>query len=94
MLVRSAVARLRTPLLKMMVVMLAVAVVVPAAAVATPLGNLDLTLILESQGSGGPLLLVAGQLPEGTQLPAEIVLPVPEDSTIQWAGEIIGTTIE
>ncbi|MBE0417235.1 MAG: hypothetical protein IBX63_05680 [Coriobacteriia bacterium] len=94
MLVRPAAARLRAPLLKMIAVTIALVVAVPMSVAASPLVNLDFTLIMQSQGTGEPLLLVAGRLPEGTPLPAEIVLPVPEGSTIEWSGEILGTTVE
>jgi len=78
----------------MVFVALAFAVAVPLAASASPLANLDFTLLLTSQGTGNPLLLVAGQLPEGTPLPAELVLPVPEGSVVEWSGEILGETVE
>jgi hypothetical protein len=94
MLVRSVAARLRAPFATMVVAALALALAVPLAAVASPLANLDFTLLVTSQGTGNPLLLVAGQLPEGTQLPAELVLPVPEGSVVEWSGEIIGETID
>jgi hypothetical protein len=94
MLVRSVAARSRAPFAAMVVVALAFAVAVPLAASASPLANLDFTLLLTSQGTGNPLLLVAGQLPEGTPLPAELVLPVPEGSVVEWSGEILGETVE
>jgi hypothetical protein len=94
MLVRSVAARSRAPFATTVVVALALALAVPLAAAASPLANLDFTLLLTSQGSGDPLLLVAGQLPEGTPLPAELVLPVPEGSIIEWSGEILGETVE
>jgi hypothetical protein len=75
------------------VVAVALALAVPLAAVASPLASLDFTLLVHVAGHGDPLLLVAGQLPEGTQLPAELVLPVPEGSVVEWSGEIVGETV-
>jgi len=72
----------------------AVSFALPAAAVASPLSRLDVTLLVQSQGGGEPLLLVAGELPEGTSLPAEIVLPVPEGAVVEWSGEILGTDVQ
>jgi hypothetical protein len=94
MLVRSVAARSRAPFAAMVVVALVLALAVPLAAAASPLANLDFTLLVSSQGTGSPLLLVAGQLPEGTQLPAELVLPVPEGSVVEWSGEIVGSNVE
>jgi hypothetical protein len=69
---------------------------VAASAVAAegPLASLDVTLLAQSQSGGEPLMLVAGRLPEGTQLPAELVLPVPEGAVVEWSGEILGTNVE
>lgn len=88
--VRAAV-RVRTLLLVCLAVF---AFTASATAVASPLTNLDITLLVQSQSAGGPLLLVAGQLPENTELPAEIVLPVPEGAKVVWSGEILGASTE
>jgi hypothetical protein len=94
MFVRSAAARLRAPFVTTVIVALVLALAVPLTAVATPLASIDATLLVRSQGTGNPLLLVAGQLPEGTPLPAELVLPVPEGAVVEWSGEILGGTAE
>jgi hypothetical protein len=94
MLVRPAAAHLRAPLTKMIALALALVVAFPLTSIAVPLTSLDFTLIMQSQGTGAPLLLVAGRLPEGTTLPAEIALPVPEGAVVEWSGEILGTTVE
>lgn len=94
MLVRPVAARLRAPLARTIAVALALTLAVPLTAAAAPLANLDFTLLVTSQGTGNPLLLVAGQLPEGTELPAELALPVPEGSIVEWSGEIVGESIE
>jgi hypothetical protein len=39
---------------------------------------------------GGAVVIVTGQLPESTSLPAEVKLAVPEGARLQWAGEILG----
>ena len=72
---------------------MALALALPFTASASPLEALDLTLLVEPEGSGEPVLLIAGRLAEETPLPAEIVLPVPENSTVVWAGEILGTDV-
>lgn len=92
MFARSVAARLRAPFATMVILALVLALAVPLTAVAAPLVNIDATLLVTSQGTGNPLLLVAGQLPEGTPLPAELVLPVPEGAVVEWSGEILGGT--
>ncbi|MDF1542799.1 MAG: hypothetical protein RQ731_05700 [Anaerosomatales bacterium] len=94
MLVRPVAARLRAPLATTIAVALVLTLTVPLSAAAAPLANMDFTLLVTSQGTGNPLLLVAGQLPEGTELPAELALPVPEGSIVEWSGEIVGQSIE
>jgi len=49
--------------------------------------SIDVTAQDEQSGS---ILLVSGLLPEGTKLPAQVELPVPAGSTLQWAGEVLG----
>lgn len=51
--------------------------------------RMDVTL-LDTSDIQQPLLLVSGELPAATQLPAEIAIPIPAKSRIQWAGEILG----
>ena len=79
-------------------VVLAVTVVIagPLVALAQPgaLASLGASLLVQPMGGGEPLLIVSGTLPHETPLPAEIALPVPEGSQIEWSGEIIGETIE
>ncbi len=40
------------------------------------------------------ILIVSVTLPEGTELPATVRLPLPAGAQVTWAGEIIGTNIE
>lgn len=40
--------------------------------------------------SGRSILIVTGTLPEGTPLPADVVLTAPQGWQLQWAGEILG----
>ncbi len=93
---RSLVSRVRSRavLPAVLALTLALAVAAPAAALASPLANLDVTLLLQAQGSTQPLLLVSGQLPEGTTLPAEIALPIPPGFEVAWSGEIFGGPVE
>jgi hypothetical protein len=51
--------------------------------------SVDVTL-LDSAEVADPLMIVSARLPVGTQLPAEIAVPIPADGQIQWAGEILG----
>lgn len=62
----------------------------PTLAIAAegPWKSVDLRLI--SAQSGQPVLLVAGQLPASTPLPAKVTLAIPAGTTIEWAGEILG----
>lgn len=98
MLVRPVVARPRRVFARILAAALAGAlslgVVASAVAAEGPLASLDITLLVQSEGGGEPLMLVAGQLPEGTQLPAEIALPVPEGAVVEWSGEILGAAVE
>ncbi len=66
---------------------LALSVGVPAHAKPIAPETMDVTLIEEG---GKSLLLVAGELPEGTKLPAQVELPLPAGAHIQWAGELLG----
>jgi hypothetical protein len=61
---------------------------VPAAyAASATWESVDVT-VHDDQAS--PVMLVAGQLPEGTALPADVELSVPSGSRLQWVGEILG----
>jgi hypothetical protein len=68
---------------------LVIALSVPSVALAAPVAwqSVDVTLHSEAAGT---LLLVAGELPPATPLPAEAELSVPSGSQIQWIGEILG----
>ena len=57
-----------------------------ATAAPVPLEHVDITIHTEQ---GTNIMLVAGKLPEGTPLPAQVELPVPAGE-VQWAGEILG----
>lgn len=98
MTVRPTVRPARTLGIKALTVMLvfacATALTFPARAAAAPLSELDIILMVSPQSGAEPVLLVAGQLPEATPLPAEIVLPVPEGSVVSWSGEILGGPVQ
>jgi hypothetical protein len=49
--------------------------------------TIDVTLHAEQAGG---VLIISGDLPESTKLPAEAELAVPSGSTVQWIGEILG----
>jgi hypothetical protein len=51
--------------------------------------TMDVTL-LDSPQAADPLMIVSGELPADTPLPAEIAVPMPPRAQIQWAGEILG----
>lgn len=90
------VARDRAIVVKMVALAIVLALLLPAASFAGPLDALDVSLLLQPQGSLEPLLLIAGRLPEGTELPAEIAIPVPEgvEDSVAWAGQILGGPVE
>ncbi len=71
-----------------------VAVVLSAAtpALAKPVSFEAFEVTLHEE-SGRSILIVTGTLPEGTPLPADIVLTAPEGWQLQWAGEILGGDI-
>lgn len=81
--------------MKAVLIAMALALIAPAgAAVAAPaFKNIGVSLLIHSQGSQ-PLLLVSGVLPDETPLPAEVALPVPPGAEIEWAGEILGQSID
>lgn len=54
--------------------------------------SMDITL-LDSPQADDPLMIVSGELPAETPLPAEIAVPIPSRGQIQWAGEILGGDI-
>lgn len=43
---------------------------------------------------GYTLFIVTGHLPEGTQLPAVVRLPLPQGAEVVWSGEILGGPVE
>lgn len=51
--------------------------------------SMDVTL-LDAPDIQEPLLLISGELPASTRLPAEVAIPIPAKSRVQWAGEILG----
>jgi hypothetical protein len=59
----------------------------PALAAPTAWERVDVTLHSEQAGS---VMLVSGDLPAGTALPAQAELSVPKGAEIQWIGEILG----
>lgn len=72
----------------LMVAAFAIAVPVAGAAPASPVWErIDITL---QSPEPQTVLLVTGQLPEGTPLPARMELAVPAGTSIQWVGEILG----
>ena len=60
-----------------------------AVASAAPVtwAGVDVTL---HQDADGPVMLVAGTLPETSTLPADVELSVPASSTLLWVGQILG----
>lgn len=74
-------------------VALAVAAVLPVAAgAAAPFakGDVEVQLWPETM-PGQAIAIIAVRLPEDTELPATVRLPIPEGTTIDWAGEISGS---
>lgn len=79
----------RTIRLAIPVAMLLSALVWAGAAMAKPVEWQRVDVTLHSEQSGG-VMLVSGELPESTKLPAEAELSVPAGSSLQWVGEILG----
>ena len=80
--------------------LLAAVVVVVAAALAAPAAAVDapkvpalklLSWAAGSQSDGQGTLIVSGELPDSTSLPAKLVMPVPPGLTPAWVGEIVGS---
>lgn len=65
---------------------------VPAAA--APLEGLSIVLVYDSSTSDTPLLGVTGRLPDGSALPSEMILPVPDNPNVMWSGEYFPEDIE
>ncbi|HEY5541378.1 MAG TPA: hypothetical protein VIL41_07990 [Coriobacteriia bacterium] len=81
---------MRSPLrLVLVAVVLAFALTGAAVASAAPVSwaGVDVTL---HQDADGPVMLVAGTLPETSTLPADVELSVPASSTLLWVGQILG----
>lgn len=66
---------------------------VVASAAPVSWAGVDVTL---HQDQDGPVMLVAGTLPDTVALPADVELSVPASSTLMWIGEILGgdTTLD
>lgn len=62
-----------------------------STALAAPAPWQRVDVILHAEQSGG-VMLISGELPPGTKLPAEAELSVPAGSTLLWIGEILGGT--
>jgi hypothetical protein len=63
----------------------------PAAATAAlPLATGEFEMQLWPSTTSA-LMLVSLRLPETTQLPARVRMPLPEGATVTWSGEILGT---
>jgi hypothetical protein len=60
-----------------------------STALAAPAPWQRVDVILHAEQSGG-VMLISGELPTGTKLPAEAELSVPAGSTLLWIGEILG----
>lgn len=80
----------------MLVLLLCTGVLLGNAAMAlaapAPWQSVDVTV--HGDEAGGAVVVVSGQLPETTKLPAEVVLAVPTGGELQWAGEILGGAAE
>lgn len=62
-----------------------------AAAAPVSLEDSEMWVQLWPEGEPGTNVLIIGvDLPEGTQFPATVQLPVPDGATVFWAGEIVG----
>lgn len=61
----------------------------PLAALAAPVPPAAIDISVHDEQSG-TILLVAGQLPLDTKLPAQMELAVPRGAQLQWAGELLG----
>ncbi len=71
--------------------MLVASLGLPVLAAATPLTALNLALVYGSPAaSGDPMLVIFARIPDATPLPAEMVLPLPENPSVFWVGEFIG----
>lgn len=78
----------RSLALSLLVICASVLVFAPAA-VAAPVEWETVTASVHEEQTGA-MLIVSGTLPEGTKLPAEVVLSAPTGAQVQWAGEILG----
>lgn len=61
----------------------------PLAALAAPVPPAAIDISVHDEQSG-TILLVAGQLPPDTKLPAQMELAVPRGAQLQWVGELLG----
>ncbi|MBI5232622.1 MAG: hypothetical protein HY876_10720 [Coriobacteriales bacterium] len=66
------------------------AVIAPAPALATPASWASVDVRLIQAQDGTPVVLVGGDFPDGTKLPATGVLSVPSGIKPTWVGEILG----
>lgn len=63
---------------------------IDAVAAPVSLENAEMWVQLWPEGEPGTNVVIVGaQLPEGTSLPATVRVPIPEDATVYWAGEIV-----
>jgi len=74
---------------KLLLATMLLAVASPLAAVAAPVPPAAVDISVHDEQSG-TILLVAGQLPPDTKLPAQMELAVPRGAQLQWAGELLG----
>jgi hypothetical protein len=79
--------RARTLAIALMSAIIILTCTVPAFAKSAAWELVDVTV---HDDETTPVMLVAGQLPEGTALPADVELSVPSGSQLQWVGEILG----
>ena len=73
-----------------LVAMLAFAAI-PGIAAAAPVTDWSMLSVGYLGNGTSPVLIVAGELPAGTKLPAQIEVAVPQGSTIAWFGELSGS---
>jgi hypothetical protein len=84
----------RNVLACMILATLLFATLAPAIALAAtaPPGSIgDLSSTVQELPDGSVVLIVAGKLTPSSKLPAQIALPIPKGSKVQWAGEITGS---
>ena len=87
---RSILCTARSGAILAVVLTLVLALAAPVAAGATTLEAVSIALMYESLVSENPTLVISARLPDDVPLPAEMVLPLPENANVLWVGEFFG----